>query len=210
MVETELTILWIAVILMGISLVAVNMVWAFVLKGKWNAVLSQIMDSLNGLLCHSVESCKSDEFPKDDIENDGKEGMVPSLTDQGKGIEALLTSQAYSKYYVNYQRIVQNLSVENYSEESDKLGDLLVEMGLWLKDYLAVVSGDFNVTQAQRSNVQTVSESSGDNSDREETFRIPNNNPYETPLEVIALVEKFKKMGIHNINVSLSGYQYRY
>lgn len=124
-----------------------------------------------------------------------------------KSVADNLTRAAYDTYGQKYQHLVSELDVDNYQEKSKEMADLIVEMGLWLKDYLPVAMGDINTTDAQRNNVKSV-EADGDERSKPITLLTANENPYDTPLEVIGLMRRFKDMGVSNLGLTICGYKY--
>jgi len=118
-----------------------------------------------------------------------------------------LTHAAYDTYWRRYQQLVSELNVDNYQEKSTEMADLVVEMGIWAKDYLPVAMGDVNATEAQRCNAKSVETDVYDNVQAFEP-KTANGSPYDTPLEAMGLIARFKEMGIRNLELNISGYRY--
>lgn len=120
-----------------------------------------------------------------------------------------LLAQAYDTFYIKYQQTVADMTVDNMEQQAEQLATLLLEMGYWLKDFLPVCRGDFNATATQKANAERIALAKQQWLQELEQAPQPNTNPYETPLEVMALVQKLQQWGVDDFRFLISGYQYK-
>ena len=120
-----------------------------------------------------------------------------------------LLAQAYDTFYSKYRQTVTDMTVDNMEQQAEQLATLLLEMGYWLKDFLPVSQGDFNATATQKANVERIALAKQQWLQELEQAPQPNTNPFETPLEVMALVQKLQQWGVDDFRFLISGYQYK-
>ena len=116
---------------------------------------------------------------------------------------------AYSVFTPQYEALCQGLNEHNYKERAPQMARLLIEMGLWLKDFLPVSQNDFNATRAQRDNVKSIGLPDDLRAQRIADAPVPSGNAYNTPVEVIALNNILQEWGVDDLQLLLSGYQYK-
>lgn len=116
---------------------------------------------------------------------------------------------AYRVFTPQYEALCQDLDEHNYKERAPQMVRLLIEMGLWLKDFLPVSQNDFNATRAQRENVNSIGLPDDQRAQRIADAPAPSGNAYNTPVEVIALNNILQEWGVDDLQLLLSGYQYK-
>jgi len=132
----------------------------------------------------------------------GTEGHSPSPNDAK-------LKMAQTVFLQRYEELCDGLNAKNYKERAQNMGQLLIEMGLWLKDFLPVSQNDFNATKSQYANASIISLT---DEQRYELFKAaprPTGSTEATPIEVIALNHILQKWGIESLNVLMSGYKYQ-
>lgn len=117
--------------------------------------------------------------------------------------------QAYDTFYAQYEQIAADITVDNLGQRSQQLATLLLEMGYWLKDFLPVSQGDFNATSVQKANAGSIALTEKQWQQELAQAPLPNANPYETPLEVMALVQKMQQWGVGSFRFLVSGFRYQ-
>jgi len=118
-----------------------------------------------------------------------------------------ILKKANEKFTTQYRELCNGLDEHNFNERIPKLGKLLVEMGIWLKDFLPVSQGDFNATSDMQKNVDSVGLDNRERAAMLASAQAPTENPYKTPMEVIALNRLLRQWGINNLDILLSGYR---
>lgn len=211
----ELIVLWAAVIILAVILAATNFVWIWLFQRNWKQSLDRVVEASNTMRQQekdvSPEPVKSDTVIEQSADETRQEvapapaaKTVPSTADE-------LTADAYASYYSLYRQIADGLTIDNFATEGQRLMELIVEMGLWTKDYLPLAMNDINVSQDQVCNARQVSNmAKGQGGQQLQSLPLSDENPFHTPVEVIALVRQFRQMGIRHLGVSISGFQYKY
>ena len=116
---------------------------------------------------------------------------------------------AYSVFTTQYKNLCQGLDVHNYKERAPQMARLLIEMGVWLKDFLPVSQGDFNTTNNQKDNVKSIGQPDDERKQRLAAAPVPTGNTNNTPMEVIALNHILQEWGVDDLQLLISGYQYK-
>ena len=116
---------------------------------------------------------------------------------------------AYSVFTTKYKDLCQGLDVHNYKERAPQMARLLIEMGLWLKDFLPISQNEFNVTRDQRDNVKSIGLPDDQRDQRLAAAPTPTGNTNNTPMEVIALNHILQEWGVDDLQLLISGYQYK-
>lgn len=145
-----------------------------------------------------------------DTPNPDKADSTETSKSSGKPApnEAAL-QMAYSVFTPQYEKLCQELDEHNYKERAPQMARLLIEMGVWLKDFLPVSQNDFNATRAQRDNVSSIGMPDDLRTQRIADAPVPSGNAYNTPVEVIALNDILQEWGVDDLQLLLSGYQYK-
>lgn len=160
--------------------------------------------------------------PHGDFEEDDKDGATvqpaqvattqfvntPNPSGKPAPNEAAL-QMAYSVFMPQYEALCQGLDEHNYKERAPQMARLLIEMGLWLKDFLPVSQNDFNATRAQHENVNSIGLPDDQRAQRIADAPEPSGNAYNTPVEVIALNNILQEWGVDDLQLLISGYQYK-
>ena len=120
-----------------------------------------------------------------------------------------LLEQAYNIFYLHYRQLARDTTVDNLEKNSQEFASLLLEMGYWLKDYLPVWHKDFNATSVQKNNVESIMIDDEKWRQTQTQAPLPTNNPYKTPFEVIALVQKLREWGVEHFRFLISGFRYQ-
>ena len=108
-----------------------------------------------------------------------------------------------------YKVFTEGLDEHNYKERAPQMARLLIEMGLWLKDFLPVSQQEFNVTTTQRDNVASIGLTDELRQQRLTDAPLPTGNAYDTPMEVIALNHILRQWGVDDLALLISGYRYK-
>lgn len=148
----------------------------------------------------TVQSEKPDQTPPADSK------PVEQAADEPVSHIDTILQKANDRFTTQYRELCNGLDEHNITERIPELGQLLVEMGIWLKDFLPVSQGDFNVTSDMLKNVDSVGLDKRELTAMLESAQVPNENPYKTPMEVIAINRLLRQWGINNLDVLLSGY----
>ena len=160
--------------------------------------------------------------PHGDFEEDDEDGVTvqpaqvattqfvdtPNPSGKPAPNEAAL-QMAYSVFTPQYEALCQGLDEHNYKERAPQMVRLLIEMGLWLKDFMPVSQNDFNATRAQRENVNSIGLPDDQRAQRIADAPVPSGNAYNTPVEVIALNNILQEWGVDDLQLLISGYQYK-
>ena len=126
----------------------------------------------------------------------------PSPTDA-----ALL--MANDVFLPQYKQLLDGLDEHNYKQRAPQMARLLIEMGVWLKDFLPISQDDFNVTKAQRDNVASIGFTEEQRREMLDAAPSPTGNAYATPIEVIALNHILKEWGVDDLALLIAGYKYQ-
>ena len=108
-----------------------------------------------------------------------------------------------------YKQLLDGLDEHNYKQRAPQMARLLIEMGVWLKDFLPISQQDFNVTKAQRDNVASIGFTEEQRREMLDAAPSPTGNAYATPIEVIALNHILKEWGVDDLALLIAGYKYQ-
>lgn len=132
----------------------------------------------------------------------GDNSQRPSLNDTA-------LQMANDVFLPQYKALTEGLDEHNYKERAPQMARLLIEMGLWLKDFLPVSQQEFNVTKTQRDNVASIGLPDELRQQRLAEAPLPTGNAYDTPFEVIALDHILQQWGVDDLALLISGYRYK-
>lgn len=116
---------------------------------------------------------------------------------------------AYSVFSAKYKNLCAQLDVHNYKQLAPQMARLLIEMGVWLKDFLPISQDDFNSTEVQKTNVNSIGLPQDMRDQRIADAPVPTGNTNSTPMEVIALNHILQEWGVDDLQLLISGYQYK-
>lgn len=165
-------------------------------------------------LCLIVDKLTSTvNFPEETTGKSDEETLVTpidhttkeTLTDDDK----LLLEKAYNTFYLQYQELANSISIENVDDKSQKLMNLLLEMGYWLKDFLPVCQNDFNATSQQKVNVNSICLDEKQWKEMKAEAPLSDTNLLRTPLEVMGLVNIFRQCHVSDFRFLISGFSYQ-